>query len=153
MRKNKNCNLEFSRQPAFMTNDTFRRIQTTLGLSGRELAEKLGVGPPSVSRWREDTEIPGYIANLMQFLEAEATGKMQIPLSLSEMIGLSRTAEQRGMTVEALLLQIIRGVIRQPVSYTADAKQAEAAAPAKKVAEGIVYKGPTSLAKPKKGDP
>jgi transcriptional regulator with XRE-family HTH domain len=148
MRKNKNCNLEFSRQPARMTNDTFRRIQTALGLSGRELAEKLGVKPPSVSRWREDTEIPDYIANLMQFLEAEATGKMQIPLSLSEMIGLSRAAEHRGLTVEALLLQIIRGVIRQPTSYTAAAAEA-AEQPTPKAAEPIIYKGPQSLAKPR----
>ena len=131
-----------------MTNDTFRRIQTALGLSGRELAEKLGVKPPSVSRWREDTEIPDYIANLMQFLEAEATGKMQIPLSLSEMIGLSRAAEHRGLTVEALLLQIIRGVIRQPTSYTAAAAEA-ADKPAQKAAEPVIYKGPQSLAKPR----
>lgn len=132
-----------------MTNSEFRRIQESLGLSGRDLAQKLGVTPSSVSHWREEREIPDYIARLMTYLQDEQIRELKIPLSIEEIIALSKAAEQRGLTVEALLLQIIRGVIRQPVSYTADAKQAEAA-PAKKVAEGIVYKGPTSLAKPHK---
>lgn len=136
-----------------MTNSDFRRIQESLGLSGRDLAQKLGVTPSSVSHWREEREIPDYIARLMTYLQDEQIRELKIPLSIEEIIALSKAAEAKGITVEALLLDVIRGIIKRPVSYTTDAKKAEAAAPAKKVAEGIIYKGPVSLAKPKKGEP
>lgn len=138
-----------------MDNARFRFIQDSIfHLTGKEFAALLKVDPASISKWRTDNrEIPDYIGSLIELLAAQKMGELQVMLPLNDLIGLSRAAEQRGMTVEALLLQIIRGVIRQPVSYTTDATKAEAAAPAKKVAEPIIYKGPTSLAKPKKGEP
>jgi hypothetical protein len=68
------------------------------------------------------------------------------------MIALSRAAEKRGITVESLLIQMIRGIIRQPTSYTAAAAEA-AEQPTPKAAEPIIYKGPQSLAKPHKDHP
>jgi transcriptional regulator with XRE-family HTH domain len=134
-----------------MTHTEFVRIQDEiLKLTGREMAAKLGVAPPAISRWRDGSrEIPDYIVHFLRYLEAEATGRLQIPLSLEEMIALSRAAEKRGITVESLLIQMIRGIIRQPTSYTAAAAEA-ADKPLPKVAEPIIYKGPQSLAKPHK---
>jgi transcriptional regulator with XRE-family HTH domain len=132
-----------------MTNSEFRSIQEELGLSGRDLAEKLGVATSSVSQWRESRTVPDYIARLMAFLKAEKDGRIQIPLTIPEMIQLSRAAEARGVTVEALLIDLIRGIIKQPVSYQADAAKA-ADKPTPKAAEPIIYKGPQSLTKPMK---
>lgn len=133
-----------------MTNSEFRRIQDqVLQLKGRDLAEKLGVATSSISHWREERDVPEYIARLMTFLEAEKNGNIQIPLTIPEMIKLSRAAEARGVTVEALLIDVIRGIIKQPVSYQADAAKA-ADKPAQKAAEPVIYKGPQSLAKPRK---
>jgi hypothetical protein len=151
IRQKQNWQNQFPVPACDMDNARFRFIQDSIfHLTGKEFAALLKVDPASISKWRTDNrEIPDYIGSLIELLAAQKMGELQLMLPLNDLIGLSRAAEQRGLTVEALLLQIIRGVIRQPVSYTADAKQAEAA-PAKKVAEGIVYKGPTSLAKPHK---
>lgn len=111
-----------------MTNSDFRRIQESLGLSGRDLAQKLGVTPSSVSHWREEREIPDYIARLMTYLQDEQIRELKIPLSIEEIIALSKAAEAKSITVEALLLDVIRGIIKRPVSYTTDATKAEAAA-------------------------
>jgi transcriptional regulator with XRE-family HTH domain len=142
--------VNFFAQGVDMTNSEFRRIQDqVLQLKGRDLAEKLGVATSSISHWREERDVPEYIARLMTFLEAEKNGTIQIPLTIPEMIKLSRAAEARGITVEALLINVIRGIIKQPTSYTAAAAEA-ADKPLPKVAEPIIYKGPQSLAKPHK---
>lgn len=100
-----------------MTNARFRQIQDdVLKLSGKDFAALLQVDPASISKWRtENREIPSYIASLVQFRALEAEGNLQIPISLTDLIGLSRAAERRGITVEALLLQLIRGIIDVPV--------------------------------------
>lgn len=135
-----------------MTNSEFREIQEKLGLSGRDLAQNLGVTPSSVSQWRDDREVPEYIARLMRFLLDAQTRHLKIPLSIEEIIALSKAAETRGVTVETLLINVIRGIIKQPVSYTAAAAEA-AAQPAPKAAEPVIYKGPQSLAKPENDHP
>lgn len=101
-----------------MTNARFRYIQDeVLKLSGKEFALLLQVDPASISKWRtENREIPSYIASLVEFRASERAGRLDIPLTLTDMVGLSRAAETRGITVEALLLQLIRGIIDTPAT-------------------------------------
>jgi transcriptional regulator with XRE-family HTH domain len=143
--------VNFSAQDGQMKNSDFCQIQQELGLSGRELAKKLGVTPSSVSQWRVDREVPDYIARLMDFLRDEQIRKVKIPLTIEEIIALSKAAEERGMTVEALLIDVIRGLIKRSVSYTTETKVGEESPPLK-VAESAEPRAPTPR-KPSEGAP
>ena len=135
-----------------MTTDEFAAKQASLGLTNRQLAEKLNCDEGSLSRWKRGiTAIPDYIAGYLDLLVYVHQNAIELTFTLGELSALSARANQLGMTVNQYLVYLVRKDIKS-VSYTTDAKQAEAAAPAKKVAEGIIYKGPTSLAKPKKGE-
>jgi hypothetical protein len=114
----KNWQNQFLRHEWAMTNARFRYIQDeVLKLSGKEFALLLQVDPASISKWRtENREIPSYIASLVEFRASERAGKLDIPLTLTDMVGLSRAAEARGITVEALLLQLIRAIIDTPAA-------------------------------------
>ena len=126
-----------------MTNARFRYIQDeVLNLSGKEFALLLQVDPASISKWRtENREIPSYIASLVEFRASERAGKLDIPLTLTDLVGLSRAAEARGITVEALLLQLIRGILDcaptrpKAVSYKAELLDGTPASETLKVAE------------------
>ena len=88
---------------------------TILALSGRDLAEKIGVDPASISGWRSGRRaIPDYIAKALQFHVAEKLKTITFPLSLTELFALSRLAEKRGCTIEALLCSLIRTAITDP---------------------------------------
>ena len=56
-----------------MTPDEFRQARERLGLSARELADKLGVHPRTVQRWAGGSQrVPGpVVAALHAYLEAE----------------------------------------------------------------------------------
>lgn len=100
-----------------MTNEEFKKCQDKkLEMSGRELAKRLGVTPSSISHWREDREVPPYIVKLLEFLCAEKDQKLLLPLSLDQLFGLSRAADRRGLTVQDLLLEVIRGLAEEPIS-------------------------------------
>lgn len=132
-----------------MTTDQFAARQIILGLTNRQLAEKLNCDEGSLSRWKRGiTAIPDYIAGYLDLLVYVHQNAIELTFTLGELSALSARANQLGMTVNQYLVYLVRQDIKS-VSYTADAKQAEAA-PAKKVAEGIIYKGPQSLAKPHK---
>ena len=110
-----------------MTNEEFRDFQDNkLKMSGRELAKALCVTPSSISHWRDDRPIPDYIIQLLTYIRAEQTSQLRLPLSMQEILGLSRAADRRGITVEALLLELIRGMVAPaeasttPISYLAD---------------------------------
>jgi len=125
-----------------MTNEQFRDFQDNkLEMSGRELAKALCVTPSSISHWRDDRPIPDYIVQLLTYIRAEKTSQMRLPLSMQEIIGLSRAADRRGITVEALLLELIRSMVEAPaegttpISYTA----APEPGPALKVASKIAH--------------
>lgn len=95
-----------------MTNQEFVFKQDTiLAISGAELATLLGTTPASVSRWRKDFPIPDTVANLLNFHVAEKLKTVPFPLSLTELFALSRLAEQRGQTIEELLVGLIRKAI------------------------------------------
>jgi hypothetical protein len=107
--------VNFSRTALRMTNEEFRHCQDKeLEISGKNLAEALGVTPSSISHWREDREVPLYIVRLLDFLVAKKKGRLVLPLPFEQLIGLSRAAARRGITVEMLLLEIIRGVVDEP---------------------------------------
>lgn len=92
-----------------MTNAEFLHAQKhILRLTGRELALRLGSTPASVSRWADSQPIPDTIALLMDRLVIEHLGKLVLPLPLEDLLHLSRAAASRGITVEALLLELIR---------------------------------------------
>jgi hypothetical protein len=104
-----------------MTNSEFSHAQRhILRLNGRELAARLGTTPASVSRWADTQPIPPTVALLMDNLIAQALGTLTLPLMLPDLINLSRVAAARNISVEQLLLELIRNVTdRQPVLYTA----------------------------------
>lgn len=135
-----------------MTTDQFAAQQVILGLTNRQLAEKLNCDEGSLSRWKRGiTVIPDYIAGYLDLLVYVHQNAIELTFTLGELSALSARANQLGMTVNQYLVYLVRQDIKT-VSYTTDAKQAESA-PAKKVAEGIVYKGPQSLAKPHREPP
>ncbi len=111
-----------------MTPAEFRHFQDNiLEMSGKDLAKRLGVAPPAISRWRDDRKVPAYIVKLLDFLRAEKAAEIKLPMPLAYLVGLSRAAERRGTTVEALLIEIIRGLAEEPipaplksVTYTGD---------------------------------
>ncbi len=104
-----------------MTNSEFSHAQRhILRLNGRELAARLGTTPASVSRWADTQPIPPTVSLLMANLIAQALGTLTLPLMLPDLINLSRVAAARNISVEELLLELIRNVThRQTVLYTA----------------------------------
>lgn len=107
-----------------MTNSEFSHAQRhILRLNGRELAARLGTTPASVSRWADSQPIPATIALLMDNLIAQALGTLTVPLMLPDLINLSRVAASRNISVEELLLELIRSAsgpaYPTPVVYTA----------------------------------
>ena len=104
-----------------MTNSEFSHAQRhILRLNGRELAVRLGTTPASVSRWADSQPIPATVALLMDNLIAQALGTLTVPLMLPDLINLSRVAASRNISVEELLLELIRSATYpSPVSYTA----------------------------------
>jgi hypothetical protein len=104
-----------------MTNSEFSHAQRhILRLNGRELAARLGTTPASVSRWADTQPIPPTVALLMDNLIAQALGTLTLPLMLPDLINLSRVAAARNISVEELLLELIRNAThRPPVLYTA----------------------------------
>lgn len=97
-----------------MTNAEFVHVQDEiLQLSGRELAEKLGVAPSAITLWRKEPdaggrEIPEYIVTLLCYLQKEKLGTMSITLTVSEISGLIKLAAARGLSFESLLVSLIR---------------------------------------------
>lgn len=87
-----------------MNSQEFITAQSTLGLNGAELAEKLGVDPASISRWRAGQKIPDYIAKLMEKLSQEVV--VHVPLQL--LLDFSHAAEQQGLSFNALLLKALK---------------------------------------------
>lgn len=87
-----------------MTNKDFINFQTALGLSGKELADKLGVTPSSISGWRGDRPVPDYIAKAMEALLQE----IEIHLPLNVLVQLSRAADARGIPLDQFITQAIR---------------------------------------------
>lgn len=133
-----------------MTNEQFRDFQDNkLEMSGRELAKALCVTPSSISHWRDDRPIPDYIVQLLTYIRAEKTSQMRLPLSMQEIIGLSRAAGRRGITVEALLLELIRSMVEAPaegtipITYTAGPEPAPGLKVAAKIAHYTVKPKPT----------
>ena len=104
-----------------MTNSEFSHAQRhILRLNGRELAARLGTTPASVSRWADSQPIPATVALLMDNLIAQALGTLTLPLMLPDLLNLSRVAAARNISVEELLLELIRGATHpKPVVYTA----------------------------------
>lgn len=100
-----------------MTNAEFVHVQDEiLQLSGRELAEKLGVAPSAITLWRKEPdaggrEIPEYIVTLLCYLQKEKLGTMSLTLTVSEISGLIRIAAARGLSFESLLVSLIRKAI------------------------------------------
>lgn len=103
-----------------MTNSEFSHAQRhILRLNGRELAARLGTTPASVSRWADTQPIPPTVALLMDNLIAQALGTLTLPLMLPDLINLSRVAAARNISVEELLLELIRSAThRPPALYT-----------------------------------
>jgi DNA-binding transcriptional regulator YiaG len=57
---------------ARMTGAEVKRLRESLGLRQKDLAERLGVHPMTVSRWERDfVSIPGPAAKLLQLWAAE----------------------------------------------------------------------------------
>jgi hypothetical protein len=113
-----------------MTNSEFSHAQRhILRLNGRELAVRLGTTPASVSRWADSQPIPATVALLMDNLIAQALGTLTLPLMLPDLINLSRVAASRNISVEELLLELIRGAThKKPIVYTApDTQQSKVA--------------------------
>lgn len=107
-----------------MTNSEFSHAQRhILRLNGRELAVRLGTTPASVSRWADSQPIPATVALLMDNLIAQALGTLTVPLMLPDLINLSRVAASRNISVEELLLELIRSAsgpaYPTPVVHTA----------------------------------
>lgn len=92
-----------------LTTAEFIRIQDEiLELSGRDLAEKLGVAPAAISRWRNGTEIPEYIVKALQLHIGVKLGDLKLPLSLNELLAIDRAAAKRGLSPAAYILQVLR---------------------------------------------
>ena len=110
-----------------MTNSEFSHAQRhILRLNGRELAARLGSTPASVSRWADSQPIPPTVALLMHNLIAQALGTLTLPLMLPDLINLSRVASARNISVEELLLELIRtATYPSPVSYTAPTRNSQ----------------------------
>lgn len=102
-----------------MTNHEFAHIQDqVLQLSGRELAEKLGVVPSAITRWRKGpgeggAEIPDYIQRLLTHLIREQLGSMELSLTMEDITGIIRLASARGQSFNAFLIDCIRRSLRQ----------------------------------------
>lgn len=119
-----------------MTADEFTARQSTLGLTNRQLSEKLNCDEGSVSKWkRGQTSIPDYIAGYLDLLVYVHQNAVQVTFTLGELIALSDRAQKRGMTVNAYLADLVRQDIAAantiPISYTAEPEPA----PALRVAE------------------
>jgi hypothetical protein len=65
----------------------------------------------------------------MDNLIAQALGTLTLPLMLPDLINLSRVAASRNISVEELLLELIRGAThKKPIVYTApDTQQSKVA--------------------------
>lgn len=96
-----------------MTSTEFIELQDSiLRLSGKELAELLKCDPGSVSRWRKsERPIPSYIAQQMTMLVAEHLKTLKFPMSLDDLFALSRIAVADGISVEALMIRMIRSEV------------------------------------------
>ncbi len=103
-----------------MTSSEFSHIQDEiLGLSGRELAVKLGVDAAAISKWRKSPEeggreVPEYIAILLGHLQALHFSQVKVPLSIEEIMQLSALATRRGIGFAELLLTLIREELHRP---------------------------------------
>lgn len=98
-----------------LTTTEFIRIQDEiLELSGRDLAEKLGVAPAAISRWRNGTEIPEYIVKALHLHIALKLGDLKLPLSLNELLAIDRAASKRGLSPAAYILQVLRAGLPEP---------------------------------------
>ncbi|MBN2432586.1 MAG: hypothetical protein JXQ27_14010 [Acidobacteria bacterium] len=60
---------EYHYHDLMMTKEEFIRIQDQLGLTGFDLANRIGATPDAVSKWRNgNNPIKGYIALSMRYL-------------------------------------------------------------------------------------
>lgn len=92
-----------------MTAPEFLSKQAILGHNNRQLAAALGVPETSISNWSNGKrEVPDYIAKHLELLAGDAIVHITFPISLTELFALSRLAEARKITVEALLVDLIR---------------------------------------------
>ena len=132
-----------------MTTAQFTAKQEILGLTNRQLAEKLNCDEGSLSRWKRGlTAIPEYIAGYLDLLVYVHQNAIELTFTIAELGAMSQRASHLGMTVNQYLVYLVRQDIKS-TSYTAAAAEA-ANKPAPKAAEPIIYKGPQSLAKPRK---
>lgn len=88
----------------------FIKIQDeTLKLNSRKLAALIGANESTISGYRSGArEIPEYIAKSMETQYFLATKDMKLPISLEDLIHLSRRAEAAGISVEDYLIRLIR---------------------------------------------
>lgn len=93
-----------------MTNQDFVNFQAALGLSGKELAEKLGVDQSAISKWRTNREIPDYIAIAMEKLMQD----VEITIPLGVLIQATRAAEREGIPFETFVGRAIRTAATPP---------------------------------------
>lgn len=93
-----------------MDKATFVRIQDEiLKLNSRKLAALIGANESTISGYRSGArEIPEYIAKSMETQADLSLGKMELPISLADLIHLSRRAEAAGLSVEDYLVHLIR---------------------------------------------
>ncbi len=97
-----------------MTTEEFAKHHASLGLSNRDLAKELKTDESSVSKWLKGKPVPKYIAALLDYVVREKNGDLEFPIKLSDIIGLSRSAQAAGCTVEEYMIQLIRKDIKSP---------------------------------------
>lgn len=120
-----------------MTNQEFATIQTALGLNNVQLAEKLGVHPSAVSKWRVNREVPEYIATSLEQLMQS----IEITLPLNVIIALSNVATTRGISFARLITESLRTAAQGPQSPQAPSDKVtplypdSTADPAQRIAE------------------
>lgn len=102
-----------------MTNAIFIKHQETLGLTNRQLAEKIGADEGSISQWRKSRKIPDYIAGYLDLLVAVHINKITLPLSLGEVSALSKKADEAGCSIPDYIMRLILADIGEdiPAAY------------------------------------
>ncbi len=113
-----------------MTAQDFIFIQDhVLKLNGRELSEATGFSQPAISLWRSgERPISESVERTLELLQAERLRDIPVPMTIEDLVRLSRLAEQRQTTVESLLHQIIRDALHGKTIYHPAAIPADRAA-------------------------
>lgn len=95
-----------------MTAARFSSQQLTLGLTNRQLADKLNCDEGSVSKWkRRQTTIPEYIAGYLDLLVYVHQNEVEVTFTLGELMALSARAHSLGLSVNEYLVDLVRADI------------------------------------------